>query len=130
LGALLTLAQTLGLAGAEALFLARLGAARLPETFVLASATTVGASLLYAVRVGRARNDRVLAELALLAAAGVAGAALALAAGSVAALPALLCLFFAAQAVLVSHFWTFAGDFFDTLAAKRLVPLFTVAMSV
>ncbi|HSJ95846.1 MAG TPA: hypothetical protein VLC53_02165, partial [Myxococcota bacterium] len=130
LGGLLTLAQTVGLAGAEALFLARLGAERLPETFVLASATTVGASLLYALRVGRARNDRVLAELALLAAAAVAGAALALRLGSVAALPALLCLFFAAQAVLTSHYWTFAGDFFDTLAAKRLVPLFTVAMSV
>src|SRR5690606_28415832 len=69
-------------------------------------------------------------ELVLLAAAGVAGATLALASGAVAALPALLCLFFAAQAVLVSHYWTFAGDFFDTLAAKRLVPLFTVAMSV
>jgi len=130
LGGLLTLAQTMGLAGAEALFLARLGAARLPETFVLASAATVGASLLYAVRVGRARNDRVLAELALLAALGVAGAALALRLGAVAALPALLCLFFAAQAVLTSHYWTFAGDFFDTLAAKRLVPLFTVGMSV
>jgi HEAT repeat protein len=130
LGGLLTLAQTVGLAGAEALFLARLGAGRLPETFVLASAATVGASLLYAVRVGRARNDRVLAELAVLAALLVTGAAVALAAGETAALPALLCLYFAAQAVLTSHYWTFAGDFFDTLAAKRLVPLFTVAMSV
>lgn len=130
LGALLALAQTVGLAGVEAVFLARLGAGRLPETFVLASATTVGASLLYAVRVGRARNDRVLAELAALAALGVVATALALSARWSAAVPALLCLHFAVQAVLTSHYWTFAGDFFDTLAAKRLVPLLTVAMSV
>lgn len=129
-GGLLTLAQTMGLAGAEALFLARLGAARLPATFVLASAVTVGASLLYALRVGRARNDRVLAELAFAAALGVGGAAAALWLGQEAALPALLCVYFAAQAVLTSHYWTFAGDCFDTLAAKRLVPLLTVGMSV
>ena len=42
----------------------------------------------------------------------------------------LLCLFFATQAVLVNHFWTFAGDFFDTLSAKRMVPLFTVGLSL
>lgn len=128
-GGLLTLAQTMGLAGAEALFLARLGVARLPETFLLASAVTVSASLLYALRVGRARNDRVLAELALVAALGVGATAAALRLGQEAALPALLCLYFAAQAVLTSHYWTFAGDCFDTLAAKRLVPLFTIGMS-
>jgi hypothetical protein len=129
LGLLLTLAQTIGLAGAEALFLAREGAARLPFTFVLASVTTVVASLAYAVRVGRARNDRVQLELLLIGGVSVAGLALALDAGLAAAPTAILCLFFATQAVLVSHFWTFTGDFFDTLAAKRLVSLFTVGMS-
>lgn len=130
LGALITLAQTVGLAGAEALFLARLGAARLPATFVVAAAATVFATLAYAFRVGRARNDRVFVELLSVSALAVGGAALAVTAGSVAALPALLCLFFAAQAVLVNHFWTLAGDLFDTLAAKRVAPLLGVGMSL
>jgi hypothetical protein len=130
LGTVISIAQTLGQAGAEALFLARLGAARLPATFVAASIVTVLASFAYALRVGRLRNDRVFLEVFGVATACVIAAALALRAGAALALPVLLCLYFASQAVLTSHFWSFAGDFFDTLAAKRLVPLFTVGMSL
>ena len=130
LGGLVAIAQMLGQAGAESLFLARLGAARLPATFVAASLTTVAVSLLYALRVGRARNDRVLVELLAVAAFAVALAAFAVRAGSAPGLVALYCLFFATQAVLTNHYWTFVGDFFDTLAAKRLVPLFTVGLSL
>jgi HEAT repeat protein len=130
LGCLVSIAQMLGQAGSESLFLARLGAARLPATFVAASLTTVAASLLYALRVGRARNDRVLAELLVGAALAVALAAFAVREGSAPGLVALYCLFFATQAVLTNHYWTLVGDFFDTLAAKRLVPLFTVGLSL
>ncbi|HTY19777.1 MAG TPA: cyclic nucleotide-binding domain-containing protein [Myxococcota bacterium] len=130
LGVLLGMAQTAGQAAADTLFLARLGSQHLPLTWVLASAVTVLASFLYALRVGRQRNDRVFIEVLLVFAAGVAAAWVALRAGYTAALPALQCLYYAAQAVLVSHFWSFAGDFFDTLAAKRLVPSFAVGMSL
>jgi CRP-like cAMP-binding protein len=130
LAALIHLAQTLGLVGSEALFLARLGAARLPATFVLASAVTVLASLLYAVRVGRARNDAVFVEMLLLGSAAIAAVGSCAALGWSWPLPLLLCLFFATQAVYLSHFWTFSGDLFDTLAAKRVAPLFGVGMSV
>ena len=129
LGCVMAVAQMLGQAGSESLFLSRLGAARLPSTFVAASLTTVAVSLLYALRVGRARNDRVLVELLLVAALGVALAAYAVHAGSAPGLVALYCLFFATQAVLTNHYWTLVGDFFDTLSAKRLVPLFTVGLS-
>jgi len=130
LGCLVSIAQMLGQAGSESLFLARLGAGRLPATFVTASLTTVAASLLYALRVGRARNDRVLVELLVVAALAVTLAAFAVRAGSAPGLVALYCLFFATQAVLTNHYWTLVGDFFDTLAAKRLVPLFTVGLSL
>ena len=130
LGCLVSIAQMLGQAGSESLFLSRLGAARLPATFVTASLTTVAASLLYALRVGRARNDRVLVELLAVAALAVALAAFAVRARSAPGLVALYCLFFATQAVLTNHYWTLVGDFFDTLAAKRLVPLFTVGLSL
>ncbi len=130
LGACVTLAQTVGLAGSEALFLSRLGAGWLPATFVLASGTTVLASIGYAFRVGAARNDRVGVELLAVAAFAVAGVALGVTLGWTWTLPALLCLYFAGQAVLVNHFWTLVGDHFDVVASKRVVPLFTAGMSV
>ena len=130
LGGGIAVAQMLGQAGSEALFLARLGAARLPSAFVAASLATVAASLLYALRVGRARNDRVLAELLALASLAVGASAWSVHQGSELGIVALYCLFFATQAVLTNHFWTLVGDFFDTLAAKRLVPLFTVGLSL
>lgn len=130
LAALLSFGQMLGLAGTETLFLARLGAERLPAAFVFASIATVAASLVYALRVGRARNDRVAVEVLVLAVVAIAGGAVAVRQGSELALVALFCLYFATQAVLVGHFWTFLGDFFDTLAAKRVVPLCTVGLSL
>lgn len=130
LAALVAFGQMLGQAGTEALFLARLGAERLPAAFVFASIATVAASLLYALRVGRARNDRVAVELLTLAVLAIVAGAVALHLGSELALVALFCLFFATQAVLIGHFWTLLGDFFDTLAAKRVVPLCTVGLSL
>jgi HEAT repeat protein len=129
LGVGYTLTQTVGLAGAEALFLARLGAGRLPVTFVLASAATVVASLLYALRVGRARNDRILLELLAISVLGIGAAGVGVHVGQRAALPALLCLYYVTQALLTTHYWTLVSDLFDTLASKRLVALFTVGMS-
>jgi ATP/ADP translocase len=133
--ALLTLisaAQTLGLAGSEALLLAEIGAGRLPEIFIAASLVTVLGSVVYAARVGHSRNDRLLARM-------LVGAAVALAAGGAAAgagvavalvLPGLFCLFYLTQAVFLNHFWTFSGDYFDTLASKRLFPVFVVGASL
>jgi ATP/ADP translocase len=66
---LLTLAQTVGLVGAEAFFLGRSGAEALPRTFVIASLTTVLASLAYAAVVGRARNDGLFVAMLLTTAA-------------------------------------------------------------
>jgi HEAT repeat protein len=127
---LLTLAQTVGLVGAESLFLARVGSAALPGAFVAAACVAVSASLAYAAVVGRARNDGLFAAMLLLAAASIGGGAYASRAGLPEAPTALFCGFFAAQAVFVNHFWTFAGDFFDTLASKRLFPLFMAGSSL
>jgi hypothetical protein len=77
--ALLSFAQTLGLAASQALFVAKLGARELAPAFVAASLVTVLGSLLYAVRVGALRND-------LLFVRWLAGSALVLAAAAAAAL--------------------------------------------
>jgi len=128
--ALVTLAQTVGLVGAETLFLSRLGSAALPRAFVGAALATVFASLAYAAVVGRARNDGLFAVLLLLAAALLAGGGLAAARGAPAAAPLLFGAFFTTQAVFLNHYWTFVGDFFDTLASKRLFPLFMAGSSI
>jgi len=127
---LISAAQTLGLAGSEALLLANLGTQRLPEAFIAAALVAVAGSLLYAWGVGAARNDRLfvwmLAGVAALLAAATPAAAQAVAP----VLIALFCMFYLTQAVFLNHFWTFSGDYFDTLTSKRLFPVFTVGSSV
>ncbi|MFP6640579.1 MAG: hypothetical protein VCC04_10070, partial [Myxococcota bacterium] len=99
LSAGLSLAGTLGLVGSEALFLTRVGPAKLPVAFVLASLTTLVASVAYASVVGRARNDRLFGVL-LLGGAGVLwGFLYGPQAGQPAAWIALFCAFYVFQAV-------------------------------
>lgn len=133
LSAVLTAAQTLGLAGSEALFLAHpgLGPGRLPHAFVAASVATVLASGAYGAAVGRVRNDRLFVVLLLAAAVGLGAAALSIRPAGAPAIAAAFCAFYVLQAVLaISHFQTFAADYFDTLASKRVFPLFAVGASL
>jgi HEAT repeat protein len=127
---LISAAQTLGLAGSEALLLAELGAGWLPQTFIAASLLTVLGSMIYATRVGENRNDDLFVRMLAAAAALLGVAALAATAGSVFVLVALFCFFYLTQAVFLNHFWTFSGDYFDTLTSKRLFPVFTVGASL
>jgi len=123
-------AQTLGLAGSEALLLSELGAERLPEAFVLASVVTVLGSFLYAGRVDVTRNDALFSVM--LGASGLIllCASVEAASGRVWILPVLFCAFYLAQAVFINHFWTFSGDYFDATTSKRLFPVFTIGASV
>ncbi len=130
LSGILSAALTLGLAGSEALFLARVGADALPRAFVLAAFTTVGASLAYAVVVGRARNDVVFLWMLLTGALALAGATVGIARGAPFVFHVVFSLFFVAQAIYTNHFWTFATDYFDALASKRLFPLFLIGNSL
>jgi HEAT repeat protein len=130
LSGLVSLAQTLGLAGSEALFLARIGVDWLPLTFIAASAATVLGSFFYAILVGRTRNDRLFGQLLVAGALFLFASLLPASRGSVWIFPALLCFFFLAHAVLINHYWTFTWDYFDTLATKRLFPLFVIGNSL
>lgn len=127
---LVSLAQTVGLVGAEALFLSRVGVEWLPHTFIAASVITVLASFLYAAVVGRLRNDTVFVHILGIGAVLLAGLTVATTRDLPVALPAALCAWFAGQAIFTNHFWSFTGDYFDTLASKRLVPLFTAGASL
>ncbi len=130
LAALISLAQTLGLTGAEALFLADVGIEYLPVTIIVGSVSTVLAFGLYATRVGEVRNDGFFAQMLV----GAAIALTAAGAGIWFQIPgvsiALICFFFVTQAIFISHLWTFATDYFDTLASKRIVPMLTIGASI
>jgi hypothetical protein len=75
------------------------------------------------------RNDRLFVILLLVAAALLAVVGSAAALGSPWAFALLVCLFWMTRTVFVVHYWTFAGDHFDTLSSKRLFPLFAVGSS-
>ena len=131
LSALISVGQTIGLSGSEALFLARVGPDRLPQAFTLASLVTVAGSLVYAYWVGRIRNDRFFIYMLAAAAVALAAASVLVRLDIPAMMTVLFCAFYLLQAVFVNlHFWTFATDFFDTLSSKRLFPLFAMGSSV
>ena len=127
---LISLAQTMGLAGSEALFLAKLGAGRLPPTFIAAALVTVVGSMVYAFRVGVVRNDGLYIRMLLGVGALLVVATASAVAGSLWVLPALLCLWYASDSIFSNHFWTFSGDYFDAHASNRLVPNFTIGSSI
>jgi len=127
---LISLGQTMGLAGAEALFLAELGIEDLAPAFVAAAGFTVIGSIAYATRVGSARNDTLFIQMLLGSSVFLAGGAFLAERHNVIVLSALFCFWYLAQAVFINHFWTFSGDFFDTLSSKRLVPIFTIGSSI
>lgn len=128
--AVVSMAQTVGLVGSEALFLARFGASHLPQVFIAASIVTVLGTLVYATVVGRARNDRLFLRMASAAAVLLLAIAWGLGGRTGSVIFSLFCLYYLLQAVFLNHFFTFAGDYFDTLAAKRLFPLFAIGASL
>jgi len=130
LAALISLAQTLGLTGAEALFLAEVGIEFLPVTIIGGSAATVLGFVLYATRVGDVRNDGFFAQMLVAAAIALTAATVGIAYQIPDLSIFLICFFFVTQAIFVNHLWTFTADYFDTVASKRLVPLFTIGASV
>lgn len=130
LSGLISLAQTLGLVGCESLLLAHLGPSALPLVFVGASLLTVLGSLIYAMGVQRARNDVYFIKILLIFAILISWASLAAQFHRHWILPLLYCFYYLSQSVLTNHYWTFTGDFFDTLSAKRLFPLFVMGNSV
>jgi HEAT repeat protein len=130
LSALIGAAQVVGISASEALFLGEFGVRWLPHTFVAASIVTVAASWYYASVVGAQRNDTLFERMLIFSAVLLLASSAAVAAGVSVVLPALVCLYWANYAVFLNHYWTFTGDYFDTLASKRLFPLFTVGASV
>ena len=130
LAALISLAQTLGLTGAEALFLADAGIEYLPITIIGGSVSTVLGFVLYATRVGEVRNDGLFVQMLVGAAIVLTAATIGLKLEVSGVSIFLICFFFVTQAIFVNHLWTFTTDYFDTVSSKRIVPLLTIGASI
>jgi HEAT repeat protein len=130
LGTLGSAAQTLGLVGAESLFLAEFGVSLLPVTYIAASLLTVAGSFAYAMRVGEARNDRLFIQMLLGAFIVLAASGVGIVNGGKLLIPVVFCFWYLAQAVFLNHFLTFTGDYFDSLATKRIFPRLSIGASL
>ncbi len=131
LALLLSLAQTVGIAASEALFLTRVGPGALPVIFVAASAITVIGCIGYAQIVGRLRNDLLYVLLLGGFGALILGIGILIRLDAPGMIQALFCSAYLTQAVLINlHFYTFASDFFDTLESKRLFPFLAMGASI
>ncbi len=130
---ILVFGQTMGLVGAESLLLSHLGADILPWVFLAASIFTVLGCLVYAFGVNQARNDNYFISILILLAATIGVCTWGLGFPGVikkSCLVLLFCLYYTGFAICTNHFWTFATDFFDSLSAKRLFPIFAIGASL
>lgn len=114
----------LGRGSANALFLKRYGVAHLPETLVLIGLALFAASAVYGALADRARPERLLVGLLLSLAALLGVNWVLIAEASVAAAyPAYYIVFELASELLALHATFYFASNFDTLQAKRLLPL-------
>ena len=126
LAALLLAGQAVGGTAAESLLLSRLGVQALPVAMVAASLTTIAGSALYSRWVGRRRHE---VSFLLMLTLGMSFLSLTIPlvqARIEAVYIALFCFNWLTFTLYYNHFFTLVGDYFDTLAMKRLVPLFVV----
>jgi HEAT repeat protein len=126
LAALLLAGQAVGGTTAESLLLSRLGVQALPTAMVAASLTTIVGASLYSRWVGRRRNE---VSFLIMLALGMTFLGLSIPLVQARSEPvyvALFCFNWLTFTLYYSHFFTLVGDYFDTLAMKRLLPLFVV----
>ena len=130
LAALLLAGQAVGLTVSESLLLSRLGVDALPQAIFAASITTVIGSALYTAWVGRSRTDRSFVTLLLLGIGFLMAAYLLVRAQASWIFVGLFCFYCLTFTVYYTHFYSLASEYFDTLAAKRILPLMGVGATL
>lgn len=120
-----------GVSITEAAFLDTLGADALPLFFVVRGVLAVPVLAAYTVVADRVPNERILLAILGISAAAVAIGLLLLVGGlGWLALPLLYLNLLILDDVFAIHWYTYAGGFFDTRSAKRLLPVITSAALV
>ncbi len=116
----------------EASFLQQVGVAALPWFFVLKALVALVGATIYTAFADRVANARVLLGILAVAMAGL-GVGLALVGLRLGRLgyPLLyLIVFVPLDDIFFAHWYTYVNDFYDTRAAKRIVPVLATAAAV
>jgi HEAT repeat protein len=112
-----------GEVGVDTLVVSRFGAEALPYLFIGLGATSLVAALAYGAALGRVSRTPLLAGVLIGAAVLLILGRLLIASGTIAVLPLIWLVTFAAGAIAGTIAWTVAGSVFDARQAKRLFPL-------
>ncbi|MCB8966902.1 MAG: cyclic nucleotide-binding domain-containing protein [Ardenticatenaceae bacterium] len=116
----------------NAVFLDEVGADKLPIFFTVNAILSIPAVAIYTAFADRARNDRLLIGIHLAAAAALALGLLLLQLGltRIAYTLMYVVVFVPLGQILGAHWYTYINGFYDTRAAKRLLPLLVTSFGV
>jgi HEAT repeat protein/ATP/ADP translocase len=123
----LEMGKGLGEVGVDTLVVSRFGTGALPYLFIGLGVTSLIAALAYGAALGRVPRTPLLVGVLVGAAVLLFVGRLLIATGTVAVLPLIWIVTFAASAIAGTISWTVAGSAFDARQAKRLFPLCTGA---
>ena len=130
LAGLLFCSQSTAMTVCESLLLSRLGLSALPYSVLLASALTMACSYLYSKWVGRHRNESSLLRLIALGIVLILAFVPFVFYQYKAAYVSIFAFHFVTFTILSSHLQAMAGDYFDTLSAKRILPLIGIGATL
>ena len=114
----------------ESLLLSRMGIEALPYSVLIASALTMFCNYLYSRWVGKRRHEHSLLVLLFLAVLVIAVFAPFVLAGWKSAYVGIFAFHFVTFSLFTGHLQTLSTDYFDTLAAKRIMPLIRIGATL
>lgn len=124
--AMLMAGQATSMVVCESLVLSRLGVQALPGSVLVASAMSIFAAWLFPKFIGRWRHEQLMLKLLAFVILVIAGTWPLVTAGFKASYVGIFGFHFVTFGLFTGHFHTLASDYFDSLAAKRLLPLLGV----
>ena len=99
------------------------GVSHLSQVFTLHAIVSLVFTLLYSAFADRGSNQRLLAAVCAIAGLAICGALLLLKINQILAYTILYVLVRAVRTSFVIHWWNYAGDYYDSRAAKRIIPV-------
>ena len=124
--AMLMAGQATSMVVCESLVLSRLGVQALPGSVLVASAMSIVAAWIFPKLAGRWRHEDLMLRLLVFVILVIAGTWPLVASGVKASYVGIFGFHFVTFGLFTGHFHTLASDYFDSLSAKRLLPLLGV----
>jgi HEAT repeat protein/ATP/ADP translocase len=115
---------------AQASFLFRSGINNLPQVLIANAIISIIAIMIYTPFVDRVANDKLLIGISLISAAAIGVGYAMLGTLPLVAYPLLYLLSLVIRQTFNIQWWTYVNDFYDTRAAKRIIPALTTASRI